>query len=678
MESYICALLNGHLYSDAVRLAEIYHAEVNNEDSLYHVALCYFKSRKINSSYQILSKANCTQSKCRLLLGQCCFELAKYHEAERALLGNEVKVDLIHNGSNSNNSNTNNSNSNNIINNNNINNNSNIINTNSNLLTSNNNSNNNCNNIIKEQLVKLYGNDSSAAIAAKYAGSIFEKTSRFKEAAEFFRISLELFPYMWGSAEALARLTDKTSTFTSRTNLLATALSKVKLADYSIQKQLSIDNYNNINNHHHLHHNNIISTNLIPNHHLQQTEKSTPSNEEYKTPQTRRAPGPVRREPRRSTRLYSIENNNETPATRPAIAGANAPAKKMRRADPELGLDSTAKIFLESFRGLDCLNQYKLDQAISILTGLPEKHRNSGWVLSCIARALYEKTNYNESVKYYEAARKLEPYRLEGMEYYSSALWHLHKEVELSILAKELMDFDQDAPETWCVAGNCYSLQKEHESAIKYLERAIKVDPNFAYAHTLLGHELISAERLDQAMTCFRNAVRLDPRHWNAWCGLGCIYYKNELYINAELYYKKALKIAPSNPVLMCQLAVVQHACKRSDAAIDTLTRALNVDPDNALCRFHRATIYSAIDKNKEALAELDELKRLVPKESMVYFLIGKIHKKTGNTHTALMNFSWAMELDPKGANNTIRDVIDKQHSGEDDVVVHRDQCVDA
>lgn len=621
MEGHIWTLLNKDLYSDAIRLAEIYHAEVNTEDSLYHVALCYFKSRKINSSYQILSKANCTQSRCRLLLGKCCFELTKHHEAERALLGKEVEVGLIHT--------------------------------------------NNCTsfNTIKEQLVKLYGNDTStAAEAARFAGLIFEKTSRFKEAIEFFRISLELFPYMWGSAEALARLVNKSSTFTGRTNFLAAALSKIKL-DHN---KHSIDY-----GHHHLQYNVANSASQ------KQIEKSTPPNEEYKTPQTRRAPAPVKKEPRRSTRLYSIENN-ETPATRPAIAGANAPAKKLRRAEPELGLDSTAKIFLESFRGLDCLNQYKLDQCISILTGLPEKHRNSGWVLSCIARALYEKTNYNESVKYYEAARKLEPYRLEGMEYYSSALWHLHKEVELSILAKELTDFDQDAAETWCVAGNCYSLQKEHESAIKYLERAIKVDPNFAYAYTLLGHELISAERLDQAMTCFRNAVRLDPRHWNAWCGLGCIYYKNELYINAELYYKKALRIAPSNPVLMCQLAVVQHACKRSDAAIDTLSRALTIDPDNALCRFHRATIYSAIDKNKEALAELDELKRLVPKESMVYFLIGKIHKKTGNTHTALMNFSWAMELDPKGANNTIRDVIDKQHSGDDDVVVHRDQCVDA
>ena len=31
------------------------------------------------------------------------------------------------------------------------------------------------------------------------------------------------------------------------------------------------------------------------------------------------------------------------------------------------------------------------------------------------------------------------------------------------------------------------------------------------------------------------------------------------------------------------------------------------------------------------------------------------------------MNFSWAMDLDPKGANNQIKEVIDKQYPNEDD-----------
>ena len=43
-----------------------------------------------------------------------------------------------------------------------------------------------------------------------------------------------------------------------------------------------------------------------------------------------------------------------------------------------------------------------------------------------------------------------------------------------------------------------------------------------------------------------------------------------------------------------------------------------------------------------------------------VFFLIGKVHSKLGNTHLALMHISWAMDLDPKGANSQIKDALDR------------------
>ena len=48
----------------------------------------------------------------------------------------------------------------------------------------------------------------------------------------------------------------------------------------------------------------------------------------------------------------------------------------------------------------------------------------------------------------------------QGMEIYSTALWHLQKEVVLSSLAQELVLIGKKTPQAWCVAGNCFSLQK--------------------------------------------------------------------------------------------------------------------------------------------------------------------------------------------------------------------------
>lgn len=60
---------------------------------------------------------------------------------------------------------------------------------------------------------------------------------------------------------------------------------------------------------------------------------------------------------------------------------------------------------------------------------------------------------------------------MEGLDLYSTALWHLKNEVELSYLAQQVTDFDRLAREAWCVAGNCFSLQKEHDTALTFFQR---------------------------------------------------------------------------------------------------------------------------------------------------------------------------------------------------------------
>ena len=44
-----------------------------------------------------------------------------------------------------------------------------------------------------------------------------------------------------------------------------------------------------------------------------------------------------------------------------------------------------------------------------------------------------------------------------------------------------------------------------------------------------------------------------------------------------------------------------------------------------------------------------------------------KVHNKLGNTHLALINFSWATDLDPKGTNNHIKEALDKRCVIDDD-----------
>lgn len=311
-----------------------------------------------------------------------------------------------------------------------------------------------------------------------------------------------------------------------------------------------------------------------------------------------------------------------------------------------------------------CLTQFRCQRAVDVLLEIPQKHFNTGWVLTTLGMAHMEMTDYEAAIKYFEQAHELEPFRLERMDMYSTALWHLQKEIVLSALAQDLMTQDKTSPISLLVSGNCFSLHKEHDTAIKFFERAVQVDPKYVYAYTLLGHELVNTEELDKAMSCFRNAIRLNSRHYNAWFGIGTIYSKQERFQLAEIHYKRALLINRQSSVLMCHIGVVQHALGKTDKALQTLNQAIELNPKNPLSKFHRGSIYFSIGRNQEALKELEELKEMAPKESLVYYLIGKVHKKMGNVHLALMHFSWATDLDPKGANNQIKEAFDPNVSG--------------
>ena len=212
-------------------------------------------------------------------------------------------------------------------------------------------------------------------------------------------------------------------------------------------------------------------------------------------------------------------------------------------------------------------------------------------------------------------AQVVEPHRLHGIEVQSTILWHLKREVALCYLAKRVLDFEPCSPYACCVVGNCFSLQKEHDTALKFFQRAIQLQPDFAYAYTLSGHEYSANDDFEKAMACYRSAVRIDERHYNAWYGLGNIYYRQvrhpnpstspnsnlgnmyyrqlphpnpspspspdpnlgniyfwqEKYDFAEHHLRKALEINPSSSPLFCYLGMALHANQKTRQARETL-----------------------------------------------------------------------------------------------------------
>ncbi|KAI8588849.1 hypothetical protein BDZ88DRAFT_452805 [Geranomyces variabilis] len=324
------------------------------------------------------------------------------------------------------------------------------------------------------------------------------------------------------------------------------------------------------------------------------------------------------------------------------------------------------------------LMQYECREAIDTYSKLPESHLRTGSVLTLVARAFYDVGRYPEAVRYFRDAHKLEPWRTEGMEFYGSCLWHMREEVELAYLAKEMEAQDRLAPQTWCIVGNLYSVQQEHDLAINAFSRAIQVDPYYHYAHTLIAFEYKMQDECEKAVEYFQRAIRIDPRPYNAWFGLGEVYFKQENFGNCLFMLEKAVQINHMHPIIQFHYGSILQKMDRPAQALAAHKNAVSLDRRNPLYRLHLASAYVDFGKYEEALNELQHVDGFTHVESNVYLVMGNAYRKLGDTKNALMAFTKARDH-----RSTRHDVInqaierlyeDEEEYIEEDSAAHEDE----
>jgi anaphase-promoting complex subunit 3 len=173
-------------------------------------------------------------------------------------------------------------------------------------------------------------------------------------------------------------------------------------------------------------------------------------------------------------RLGGVLEPDHKPAKPQAGGGVNlgAEAEKLQRASVRGLLQLLRQLGGAFLR----LARYDCREGARLLALLPAAHGSSAWVRATLGKCHFEMNEYKEACGYFSLVRAQDPYRLELMEYYSTARWHLQEAVQLSALAQDLQRIDKFSAAAWCAAGNCFSHQKEHENAIKFFQRAVQVD----------------------------------------------------------------------------------------------------------------------------------------------------------------------------------------------------------
>jgi anaphase-promoting complex subunit 8 len=253
-----------------------------------------------------------------------------------------------------------------------------------------------------------------------------------------------------------------------------------------------------------------------------------------------------------------------------------------------------AHYHIERQNGFEALN------AVDTLYPLFPK---SNVLLSQAALAHYAMRDYDKAQNIFETIRLSDPYRFDDIDTYSNILHVKEAKADLSFLAHMMAKIDKYSLEYCFVVGNYYSIKGQHEKAILYFHRALRLNNRYLSAWTLMGHECINLKNTAAAVMCYRRAIELSGSDFRAWYGLGQTFEMLHMYQYALYYFQRAAAIKPLDSRNWCAVGICYQKLNQPFPAIQSFEYAVNVEDREGIASKELARLYKEFGNEDGAMA---------------------------------------------------------------------------
>jgi protein O-mannosyl-transferase len=176
--------------------------------------------------------------------------------------------------------------------------------------------------------------------------------------------------------------------------------------------------------------------------------------------------------------------------------------------------------------------------------------------------------------------------------------------------------------------------------------------PSNERAQNNMGNMLaLHPDKLDEAVTHFREALRLEPGYADAHYNLGVTLYKIPGHANdAIAEYQSALRLEPGRVEAHNNLGNALIAQGRTQEAIVEFQEALRLDSDHAEAHYNLGNAMSALGRQPEAITQYREALRTKPDHVEAHFNLGNALVAVGRPLDAIGEYEKAIRLRPGDA----------------------------
>ncbi|XP_076317121.1 cell division cycle protein 23 isoform X2 [Tachypleus tridentatus] len=286
------------------------------------------------------------------------------------------------------------------------------------------------------------------------------------------------------------------------------------------------------------------------------------------------------------------------------------------------------------------------EEALDIYTRLQEVGFLASTYLKAQVSIAYHNMRVDQAIEGFQALQKVDPYRLDNTDIFSNLLYVKEMKVELSFLAHQCCETDKYRVQTCCVIGNFYSLRSQHEKAVLYFQRALRLNPNYLSAWTLMGHEYMEMKNTQAAIQSYRQAIEVNRRDYRAWYGLGQTYEMLKMPFYCLYYYRLAQQLRPNDSRMMVALGEAYEKLDKLQEAKKCYWKAHSVGDIEGMALIKLAKLYDKLGEEEQAAAAYSdyvrdvEFRRGIEREeqSSAFRFLAGYYKKHGRLEEAYEN----------------------------------------
>ena len=199
-----------------------------------------------------------------------------------------------------------------------------------------------------------------------------------------------------------------------------------------------------------------------------------------------------------------------------------------------------------------------------------------------------------------------------------------------------------------CSVALDYVLLNDYEDAIRWLERAVKMEPNNVDVLYSLGRCYYSKDRYVDAGKMYERVLAVEPTHLKAEENLGLVFDATNRPEEAEEALRKAATWAAGDnkdewPFLDLGSYLLDR--DRAAEAIDPLRTAVRLRLTCAACHEKLGRALLATNDLPGSIGELEEATRLDPKDPKAHFELGRALRQAGQTERAKQEFDASQKL---------------------------------